>query len=174
MINFIKQFILHPKEVGAVTPSGPELIKLMMEPIDFAKTSHIVEVGPGDGAITKALLKKMSPESKLTAIEINKEFCNELKKINDSRLTVINGDAFEISSIVTEAEYVVSGLPLVSFSEKKVDSFLTQAKTIAKQSYIQYNYSPLREAQYKKHFKQVSRKIAIKNIPPAIVYTCRD
>jgi len=172
MLNFLKQFILHPKQIGSFMPSWPELIKLMLEPIDFSKAQHIVEIGPGDGVITKQLLKHMRKDAKLTVIEINEEFCNVLKKINDKRLHIVNDSALNLSKITPTADYVISALPLVNFSDKETDEFLTQVKKIGK-CYVQYNYSFAREKLYKKHFKSLSKKMTLKNVPPAIVYTAR-
>jgi len=171
MWKFIQQFILHPRRTGAILPSGPELVKTMLEPVDFNTAKNIVELGPGTGVFTKEILRRMRPDAKLTALEISPAFCKELSKIEDKRFTVLNADAKRLSKTIKEADYVISGLPLLALPKKDHEQILNEIKKITKYAYIQFHYSPLGEAQLKKHFSKVTKKIALKNVPPAIVYT---
>jgi phospholipid N-methyltransferase len=115
----------------------------------------------------------MRPDAKLTALELSPEFCKELRKWDDKRLTVINVDAQHLSKHVTDADYVISGLPLIGLPEKTHVKILKEVKKVMKHAYIQFHYSPLGEPHLKKHFKHITRKITVKNIPPAIVYVMR-
>ncbi len=173
MWKFIKQFILHPRRTGAIVPSSPELAKAMLAPVDFEKAKHIVELGPGTGAFTRLILAKMKPDAQLTILELNKDFCEELKHIQDPRLKVIHGNALELSMHVKNADYIISGLPLNNFSKKEHLSILKEIRKVVKQAYVQFHYAPLRENYLKKNFPRVSKKLVVKNIPPAIVYTAR-
>lgn len=173
MMNFIMQFFKNPIRTGAILPSSPELIKAMVKPIDFKKAKHIVELGPGTGAITREILKQMSPDAKLTALEICPEFCEELKTWKDKRFKVIHADAQHLSKHVKKADYVISGLPLIGLPEKTHTKILREVKKVMKNAYIQFHYSPLGEPYLKKHFRHITKKIAVKNIPPAIVYVMR-
>lgn len=172
MWQFISQFFKKPLETGAVLPSSPLLAKAMADRINFKTAKIIVELGPGTGSITKELLKRMRKDAKLVAIEINKEFCTELKSIADPRLEVFEGDARHFSRIIKQADVVVSGLPLVSFSDKDHHAVLSEIKKVAKQ-YVQFHYSPLGESEMKEHFGKFERKIVLGNVPPAIVYTIK-
>ena len=173
MWKFVKQFILHPRRTGAILPSGPELVKAMLAPVDFEKAKNIVELGPGTGVFTKELLRRMRSDSKLTALEISPAFCKELLKINDNRFTILNADAKHLSKTIKEADYVISGLPLIALPTKDHEQILNEIKKITKYAYIQFHYSPLGEAQLKKTFSKVNKKIVMKNVPPAIVYIAR-
>ncbi len=173
MWKFIKQFVFHPRRTGAIVPSSPDLAKAMLAPVDFSKAKQIVELGPGTGAFTHLILKGMRKDARLTVLELNKNFCEELSAIQDSRLTVINGDALQLSKHVSTADYVISGLPLTNFTKNDHRKILAQIKKISKHAYIQFHYSPLSEKYIKEQFKHVSKKTVLKNIPPAIVYTAR-
>ncbi|MEM3154120.1 MAG: methyltransferase domain-containing protein [Candidatus Woesearchaeota archaeon] len=173
MINFLKQFLKNPVRTGAILPSSPALVKAMVAPINFKKAKHIVELGPGTGAITKEILRKMRPDAKLTALEICKEFCDELKKWDDKRLHVIHADAQHLSKHVDKADYITSGLPLIGLPEKAHVKILKEVKKVMKHAYVQFHYTPLGEPYLKRHFKHISRKIAVRNVPPAIVYVLR-
>jgi phospholipid N-methyltransferase len=115
----------------------------------------------------------MKPNAKLIAIELNEDFVEELTNIHDPRLTVIHGNALELSSYVETADYVVSGLPLNVFSKEDHEMMLRQIKKILVHAYIQFHYSPLAERYIKKEFPQVAKKFVAMNIPPAIVYTAK-
>jgi len=172
MWRFVKHFFKNFKQTGAVLPSGEELANAMVSPIDFTKTTHIVEIGAGTGVFTKKILSKMKKDSALTIVEINKEFCQELKKIKDKRLKVIEGNALHLSSCVKKADFVVSGLPLVNFSNEEQNKILREIKKVS-EKYVQFHYSPLAENAIKQHFEILSKKRVLKNVPPAIVYECR-
>jgi phospholipid N-methyltransferase len=174
MINFIKQFILHPRRTGAIMPSSPDLAKAMLSSVDFKKAKHIVELGPGTGAFTHLILQKMRKDAKLTLVELNKEFCKELAQINDKRLTIMNEDAQKLSKYATTADYVISGLPMNGFTKEQHRKILGEIKKITKNAYVQFHYSPLAEKYIKEYFSRVSKKTVLKNIPPAIVYTAKN
>src|SRR3989344_793476 len=109
MLSFIKQSLLHPRRTGAIAPSSRHLAQAMLEPVDFVHAKHIVELGPGTGVFTRMILKRMRKDAKLTVVELNPDFCNNLTKINDQRLRIINADARDLSS-VKHADYVISSL----------------------------------------------------------------
>lgn len=173
MWRFVKHFFKNFKQTGAILPSGNELASAMVEPIDFTKTTHIVEVGAGTGVFTKKILSKMNKNCELTVVEINKEFCNELRKIKDKRLTIIEGNALHLSSCVKKADAVVSGLPLVNFPEEERHKILSEIKKVS-EKYIQFHYSTLAEKEIKQHFEILTKKRVLKNVPPAIVYNCKS
>ena len=174
MWKFVKQFILHPRNTGSIVPSSPDLARAMLAPVDFSKANNIVELGPGTGAFTRLILTRMKKDAQLTVLELNEEFCRGLEKIEDSRMKVIHGNAMELSSHVKNADYVISGLPLNSFSKKEHLAVLKEIKKIVKHAYIQFHYAPLREELLKENFPRISKKLVVKNIPPAIVYTARQ
>lgn len=172
MWKFIKQFVLRPRQTGAILPSSPDLARAMLAPIDFKTAQHIVELGPGTGAFTHLILKKMKKDARLTAIEVNEQFYKQLKKIKDARLKLIHGDAQKLSIHAKSADYVISGLPLVSFTKEQRKKTLEEIKKVVRNKYVQFNYSPLAEKDLKEHFTFTKRTI-YRNIPPATVYTCK-
>lgn len=171
-LSFIRQFLRHPTQTGAVAPSSRGLVRAMLAPVDFDKARNIVELGPGTGPFTRALLARMRPDARLHAVEINPEFCRELGTLEDKRLNVIQGDAQRLSSIVPRADYILSGLPMVGFSREVHDAILNEIAQVAP-VYIQFHYSTLAEKMLRKHFKSFTRKVVLLNVPPAIVYTVK-
>jgi len=79
----------------------------------------IIEYGPGDGVVTKELLKAMPLDCRLVAIESNADFVGELEKITDPRLKVVFGDVVQISKNLSsfgEVDMIVSGIPFSFFN----------------------------------------------------------
>lgn len=177
-IQFLGQF-LDNKQVGAVWPSSKYLVNQMVKPIDFTKAKLIVEYGPGTGNITRTLLKKMLPDAKLIVFEINHNFMEGLKKIDDKRLIVFNTPAEKAREILAEhhfgvPDYVVSSLPLAIIPNNTVTRILSGTYSILKagSAMIQFQYSPSSLGRLKRVFDKVEVKFTPINVPPALVYVC--
>ncbi len=168
MLEFIKQSIIHPRRTGAIVPSSKNLAQAMLQSVDFSQAKHIVELGPGTGVVTRLILQRMRKDARLTVIELNPVFCQNLKSINDYRMTIINGDVRYMS--VGKADYVISSLPLNGFHKAERLQVIHSIKNMTKK-YIQFHYSSYGEKYLKEHFSGVTKKWVVKNIPPAIVYT---
>jgi len=118
-LSFFKQYLKNPRQVGAVFPSSRFLVRKMLEPIDFERARIIVELGSGEGKFTRAILKRMRPDSRLYVIEINPKFIEKLRLIDDRRLILIPDNAEKLGAIlkgqqIGAADCFVSGLPLLS------------------------------------------------------------
>ena len=174
---FLKQFIRDFKHTGAIAPSSKTLTKNMLKDIDFTKPVHIIELGPGTGCMTEEILSRMHPESKLTCIEINPEFCKNLQKIKTNKnFTVLQASAndFEKHFEMGQADFVVSGLPLANFKKEEILGVFHAIKTVLKPdgSYIQFQYTKRLDKLIKSHFSTVFKRFSLFNLPPAFVYSC--
>lgn len=104
------------KTVGAVAPSGRPLGRMMAAQVDQDISGKIIELGPGTGSITEALLEAGIPQDRLLLVEASSDFYHLLKDRYPGA-TIIHGDAFALKKIV-EAQLdsppaaIVSGLPL--------------------------------------------------------------
>ena len=179
-LRFLAEFIKDPRTVGSIVPSSRSLVEKMLKPIDFSKAECIVELGAGTGCITKALLRRMGPDSTLLSFETKKEFCAKLERIGDDRLHVINDSAENIAHYVRKngykkADYIVSGLPLVVLPKSVQDNILFAVHhSLAKDgAYIQFQYSLTSYKRFRKEFASVELDYTLMNIPPAAVYVCR-
>ncbi len=115
--TFPGALITRPREVASVVPSSQELKNELSKLVKEHDPSLVVELGPGTGGTTKALLRSLSVDARLIAIEIVPEFVEELRQIDDPRLVVCQRDAVELSRILVETaskniDLVVSGIPL--------------------------------------------------------------
>ncbi len=174
---FIKEAMTNFKQVGAIASSSRFLAKKMMFSMRFHRDNIVVELGSGDGYLTKHLLSKLSKKSKLYIFEINDNFLHLLKKKVDDRLIVINESAAILDQYLQpeSADYIISSLPLANISAEVKNDIITQACKVLKKDglFVQYQYSLVDYAKLKKHFSEVKLVFTLLNIPPAFVYICK-
>ena len=80
-MGFLLEYLKNPRFIGAVAPSGINLSRRMIRPINFKTAKVIVEYGPGTGSFTRELVIHRNPGTALLLIERNPLFCDELKKL---------------------------------------------------------------------------------------------
>jgi phospholipid N-methyltransferase len=166
-LRLIKSF----KTSGTITPSSPRLISRLLAPIDFASARCIVELGPGNGCVTKAILEKLHPDCLLVCFELNSTFVEQLELIADPRLRIVNACA---SSIREELDHVVSSLPLALIDAAIVDNILCSVGNNLKTGgcFQQYQYTLKNYSDMKPRFSNVKLRFTLRNLPPAFVYEC--
>ncbi|MBM88022.1 MAG: ribosomal RNA adenine dimethylase [Gammaproteobacteria bacterium] len=174
-INLIKNF----KTTGTITPSSGNLVKRLLLPINFADARCIVELGPGNGCVTRELLKSMRKDSELLCLEVNNDFVGQLNKIQDSRLNIYNACATSMRKIldildIREVDYIVSSLPLALMDDEVVENILFAVDSNLKKGgrFLQYQYSLANYSDVKSLFRAVKIRFTLRNMPPAFVYEC--
>ena len=165
--SFALQYFKHPRQMGTPIQSSSLLVKAVIEEI-IGK--NIIELGAGKGPITRGILKIIPPDGKLTCLEIEKEFCEELRRYNDSRLRVINESAEELRNYLNGNDCIISGLPLTSLPHNIRSRILESVKDYR---FIQYKYFPSRRL-LEDYFSEIKVKRVLLNIPPAVVYVCHN
>jgi len=179
---FLSNFINNPKETGAVAPSSRFLTREIMKSIDFESSKNIVELGPGLGTFTKAILRNAAPDSRLFCFEVNEKFRSYLKKnIEDERLTIIGEGAENLGRNlkkfkIKDADCIVSGLPFKNFAEQKKRKIIKEVKSSLnpKGRFVLFQYTNGLRSMLESHFTKVSRTFVPLNIPPAFVYLCEN
>lgn len=165
-LDFLIQAVLHPKQLGTPFQSSKYLINAIIKELSGKR---IVELGAGNGGLTKGILS-YEPLTQLTSFEINDSLLENLVKINDPRLKIINASAENFPDYVDDFDCVVSGLPLSSMKKEIIERILENSR---KARFIQYKYFPTKML-LEEYFKSVSAKIIFRNIPPAIIYNCSN
>ncbi len=179
-ILFFSSFIKYPKEIGSVVPSSKFLTEEILKNIDFKKAKYIAEYGPGTGQLTKEILKRARRDAMLLCFEINKKFCNYLKKkIKDKRVTIINDSAENIKSYlkkfdIQKIDYVVSGLPFSTLPANKKYIIIEETKNTLKNKgrFVAYQFLNSLKKYLYNYFSKISIKFVPLNIPPCFVYVC--
>lgn len=133
-LSFFKRFINNPSLVGSVVPSSRFLERRLVRVGKVAKARLVVELGPGTGGTTKAVLAALPKNAVLLAIELNPEFASLLKSENDPRLIVHNGSAEDIGEILkihglSKPDVVLSGIPFSTMPEELGRKIIKQVWT---------------------------------------------
>jgi len=173
IIAFYKALLANPRTIGAVIPSSKYLAKEMASHVPMNNKNLVVELGPGTGVVTEALLKMGIAPERIVAVEYSYHFACQLHK-RFPNIHIIRGDAVNLLQLLGDDKEnvcaVVSSLPLRSLPRITANIIVNQISQLLQPNgkYIQFTYG------YKKNdFDMPHRKIFSKriwtNIPPARV-----
>jgi phosphatidylethanolamine/phosphatidyl-N-methylethanolamine N-methyltransferase len=117
-VRFIRSWLEKPLATGAVMPSGRALARTMASYVDTGVPGPVIELGPGTGPVTEALVDRGLDPARLVLVEFNPEFAR-LLRTRYPQATVVQGDAYslrrQVDGILRErAAAIVSGLPLMT------------------------------------------------------------
>jgi phosphatidylethanolamine/phosphatidyl-N-methylethanolamine N-methyltransferase len=179
-VRFLRSWIEKPLHMGAVMPSGRVLARTMAQYVDIKSEGPVVELGPGTGAITNALIEHGFDQKRLVLVEYNPGFCALLRE-RYPLAKVVQGDAYTLRDslrnvLSAPASAVVSGLPLVTkpmLTRLKLirDAFLALAPGAP---FVQFTYSVV--PPIPKSLPGVSTEASERiwmNLPPARVWVYR-
>ncbi len=177
-VQFFRSWVSDPLRVAAVAPSGERLARLMTQEIEpFG--GPILELGPGTGVFTRALLARGIPESALTLVEFGEEFAVRLR-VRFPAARVVHMDAAQLGQcgLFDDSPFgaVISGLPLLSMPPAKVVAIVGGAFETMKPggAFYQFTYGPRCPVQKAilESLGLTAKRIGgtVRNIPPAGVY----
>jgi phosphatidylethanolamine/phosphatidyl-N-methylethanolamine N-methyltransferase len=180
--RFIKNLFENPRVTGAVSPSGRFLAKAMARAIDPNGQGLVVELGPGTGPVTKALLERGVRPASLVLVEYEAGFCRLLaQRFPDVR--VMQGDAYRLSNTLAELRgepirAVVSSLPLLNQPPERRRELLKQAFALMGPNgvFVQFTYGVVSPAPRRIGALTLSAEATAPiwfNLPPARVWTYR-
>jgi phosphatidylethanolamine/phosphatidyl-N-methylethanolamine N-methyltransferase len=179
-VRFIRSWLERPLSTGAVAPSGKVLARAMARYVDPNSDGPVVELGPGTGPVTEALLAAGIAPSRLVLVEFNPAFCRILRARYPAA-TVVQGDAYSLQRLletllIQPAAAVVSSLPLVTKPIKQRLRLLRDAfdLMVPGAPFVQFTYSvaspvPRRASGFS---AEASERIWL-NLPPARVWVYR-
>lgn len=179
-VRFLKNWIGRPLTTGAVSPSGKALTRLMASFVDPADPRPVVELGPGTGVVTQALLERGVAPERLYSIEYNPDFCTLLRDRYPA-VHFIEGDAYSfnrtLSGIVDgEVSAVVSSLPLFTRPMPERRALLLEAldRMAPGQPFIQFSYALVPAVPSEAgRFTVENTHWVVMNLPPARVWVFR-
>jgi phosphatidylethanolamine/phosphatidyl-N-methylethanolamine N-methyltransferase len=186
-ITFLKNFVRHPTQVGAIAPSSPGLVRAMVEWFDWEKSRNVVEFGPGTGVFTEAVAERLGCDARFFAIEQSAELaaktrdrCPGVTVIEDSVCNVVELCRRES---IERVDAIVCGLPWASFPDdlqaEIMDAMLEvlvpggQFATFAYWQGVILPTGRRFSRRLRQHFSSVERSHTVwRNLPPAFVYRC--
>ena len=179
-VRFLRSWIERPLSTGAVTPSGKILARAMARYVDPNSDGPVVELGPGTGPVTEALVEAGVDPARLVLVEFNPSFCRILQA-RYPEATLVQGDAYGMrrllkSLLLQPASAFVSGLPLITKPVKMRWRLVRDAFDLMMPGapFVQFTYSvasplPRRLGGFT---AEASERIWM-NIPPARVWVYR-
>ncbi|MBY3050874.1 MULTISPECIES: phospholipid N-methyltransferase PmtA [Rhizobium] len=173
-IRFFRGMMQGPKTVGSIVPTSSITAKRMASVVDIHSGLPVLELGPGTGAITKAILGRGVRPENLVAIEYSTDFHKHLQRSYPG-VHFINGDAFDLQTTLGSFsgltfDSVVSGIPLLNFPMAKRISLLESLldRLPAGRPMVQISYgaiSPIAANPDRYHIQHFD--FVMRNIPPA-------
>lgn len=183
--RFIKQWVENPRLIGAVSPSGPALARTMASYVDLSREGPIVELGPGTGPVTKALLARGIAPERLVLVEYEGRFCKMLGERYPG-VRIVQGDAYGLKKTLDgkiggRVATVISSLPLLVRPERDRVALLHQAFELMGDDglFIQFTYGltkspmPLHAHDLSGAYVGKGSAPVLMNIPPARVWRYR-
>jgi len=144
-IAFLKGFLARPWKVASPIPSGQKLARKIAQQIAPEPRGPLLELGPGTGAVTRAILERGVAEEDLVLIESDPQFAALLRG-QFPRARVIEGDAFAFADLFDARDLhgIVSGLPVLGAPLARRRDFLAQAMNALARGgvFVQFSYSP--------------------------------
>ncbi|WP_139920887.1 class I SAM-dependent methyltransferase [Hymenobacter sp. DG01] len=177
---FVEEFFRNPATVGSLIPSSPALTSKVMEPIDFATASCIVEYGPGTGVFTDVLMGRRRPETTLVLIEANRRFAQLLRQryAGHAGVHVVHGSADKTGQYLQElgvgqVDYVVCGLPFSSLPRRLGWRILEHTAQLLgpEGRLVLFQYSLQNKRLFERFFRPLQEEHVLLNLPPAYVLT---
>ena len=187
---FARNFLRYPKVLGSAVPSSRFLVDELLRHVDWSEARLIVEYGPGVGTVTGEILRRMRPDARLIAIELNGEFVDFLgANYPDPRLRVVRGSALEVDTFLHEAarsepppastpwgqaDAIVSGIPFSTISLDLRERILSKSYQVLGPGgrLLVYQFSRAVLPHLRVNFREIREEFVPFNILPARVYCC--
>jgi phosphatidylethanolamine/phosphatidyl-N-methylethanolamine N-methyltransferase len=179
-MQFIRTWIEKPLSTGAVMPSSKALARTMARYVDPNASGPVIELGPGTGPVTEAMVERGVDPSRLILVEFDPDFCR-LLRTRYPRATVVQGDAYRLRRLLetyvrSPASAVVSGLPLVTKPVLARVRLITDAMALLAPGapFVQFTYAmvtPIPKAL--NGIKAEASELIWMNVPPARVWVYR-
>lgn len=182
---FLREFLRAPVQIGAVAPSSASLASVAVAPVPEHGEPVVVELGPGTGAFSGAIQRRLDGRGRHLAIELNPRLA-EIVQRRHPGVEVLNSDAASLPEILAQqgierADMIISGLPWAAFPASLQQSIMDAVRTVlasggvfATFAYIHalklppaVRFRTMLEGQFDR--VRTSRTVW-RNLPPALVY----
>ena len=178
--RFLRSWLERPLVTGAVTPSSKMLARTMASYVDPRVPGPVVELGPGTGPVTDALVRRGIAQDRLVLVEYNPEFCRLLAR-RFPKATIVQGDAYDIretldGALTDPVAAMLSSLPLFTKPLAQRIELLREAQQLmgANAPFVQFTYAvtPPIPPRSREYTATGSNRVWL-NLPPARVWVYR-
>lgn len=176
-LQFLRQGLKDIKTVGTFLRTSKNVSKSMVKHAAISQCKIILELGAGDGAITKYILNDLKADAKLIIFEVNPVFCKKLSKINDSRIVLIQASAedliAELNNLnIKKVDAIISAIPFVNLPESLTLKIVNICKEVLNPNarFVQIHYSLILKKLYASIFEKLEVDFIPWHIPPAFLF----
>ena len=180
-LAFFLRFLDHPKRVGSIVPSSAFLERRLVRVGAVAQARTVVELGPGTGGTTQALLKALPSEGRMLAIEIDHRLVELVRSnIRDPRLIAHRGSAEQISAALAQyglpaPDVVISGIPFSTMPHQVGKKILHEIRSVLAPGgrFVAYQLRDRVAVLGRDFFGDTQSDIELLNVPPIRVWCWR-
>jgi phospholipid N-methyltransferase len=177
-VRFLRSFLASPRRVGAILPTSGRTVRAMLDMAPIAQARCVVELGAGTGPHTREILRRIGPQARLLAFEVDAALAGALAaEVTDPRLSLITDSAENLEAHLDDrrAEIIVSALPFTSLPFHLRREILTAIGTVLDDDgvLLVLQYSPFLQRELQRSFGSVQRRVSPLNVPPAVLFACR-
>lgn len=179
-LRFFRTWLSKPVLTGAVSPSGKALARAMAQEVSPDGAWPVLELGPGTGPVTTALIERGVAPERIVAVEFNADFCRLLTQ-RYLGLNVVQGDAYNLATALPPGlggpfASVISSLPLLTRPAEARHAFIDDAldRVVPGGGLIQFSYGigpPVKAIAGR--FTVTRTAFVLANLPPAQVWVYR-
>jgi phospholipid N-methyltransferase len=179
-LAFLQGFLRRPGQVASVIPSSRFLERRVVVLSRAARARLVVELGPGTGGTTRALLRALPPTSTLLAIEIEPRFAELLRCTPDPRLLVEIGSAERLAGMLAarglaSPDAIVSGIPFSRLDRAVGRRILESIRAALAPGgrFVAYQVRDRVQKLAEPLFGASRVEVELRNLPPLRVYAWR-
>jgi phospholipid N-methyltransferase len=176
---FFQGFLKKPGQVGSIIPSSRFLERRIVRAAGIERARLVVELGPGTGGTTRALLRQMRSDARLVAIEINEDFVALLRRSHpDPRLSVEHGSAADLRQILAKhqlgaPDVILSGIPFSTMTRPMGREILRSVHDALEPggAFVAYQVRDRVKILGSEVFGRARTDMVLLNVPPMRVYS---
>jgi phosphatidylethanolamine/phosphatidyl-N-methylethanolamine N-methyltransferase len=176
-VLFFKRFLQRPFQIASIVPSSRALVERVASKIDFGRSHVIAEYGPGEGAHSREIARRMRRDCQLLLFELDPAFSRDLERqfADDPRVHVINADAAWLPSElrrrgIESCDYILSGIPFSILKIDKKRELLRKTHDAIAPGGRFIIYQVTNELkQHAKIFARAKSEYFLQNIPPMFI-----
>lgn len=172
-LSFVERMARNPRAVGAISPASAALAEAMAAQIDFSAPGKVLELGPGTGAVTKALIRRGLGADRVLAIEADGTFARMLRG-RFAGLEVIEGDATDAARIQGLGPFsgIISSLPLLNFPIHEREALVLELLRLLPPGapFVQYSYGVRPPLPRSADLRVTLADKVWRNLPPARIW----
>jgi len=185
-VLLFSRFLRSPRTVGALTASSRALAEAMVSGLDLGQPGTIVELGPGTGAFTGAIVARLGAKTRFLAVDIDSAFVTQLQR-RWPRIESVCASAEQLSTLLAQrgigpVDHIVSGLPFVSLPPAMTQKILGEIAVVLRPggTFTTFQYAhgyalppavAFRRGLSERLGGPPSVRLVIRNVPPAFVLT---